>query len=141
MNREISKVVLDTNILISGYLFGGIPRKIIELGRKGEIEILTSDDSEKELIRVLGYEKFGLESDEILLIIQDFKSFAVEVDIFQKIDVIEKDATDNIFLELAVCGDAEYIVSGDKHLLRLEQYSTIEIIPARRYLELYEELI
>ena len=138
MNREISKVVLDTNILISGYLFGGIPRKIIELGRKGEIEILTSDDSEKELIRVLGYEKFGLESDEILLIIQDFKSFAVEVDIFQKIDVIEKDATDNIFLELAVCGDAEYIVSGDKHLLRLGQYSTIEIIPARRYLELYE---
>ena len=138
MNREISKVVLDTNILISGYLFGGIPRKIIELGRKGEIEILTSDDSEKELIRVLGYEKFGLESDEILLIIQDFKSFAVEVDIFQKIDVIEKDETDNIFLELAVCGDAEYIVSGDKHLLRLGQYSTIEIIPARRYLELYE---
>ena len=91
MNLEISKIVLDTNILVSGYPFGGVPRKIIELGRKRYVKILTSIDSEREFIRVLGYEKFGLEPDEILLIIQDFKSFAVDVNISQKIDVIGAD--------------------------------------------------
>ena len=42
MNLEISKIVLDTNILISGYLFGGVPREIIELGRREYVKILTS---------------------------------------------------------------------------------------------------
>jgi putative PIN family toxin of toxin-antitoxin system len=139
MNPEISKIVLDTNILISGYLFGGVPREIIELGRQRCAEILTSVDTEREFIRVLGYPKFGLESDEILLIIQDFKSFAVEVSIFQKIDVIDDDSTDNIFLELVVCGNAEYIVSEDKHLLELKHYSFIEIVTARDYWEIYHK--
>jgi len=136
MNLETSKIVLDTNVLISGYLFGGVPREIIELGRKASVEILTSIDAEREFIRVLGYPKFGLDANEILLIIQDFKSFAVEVNISQQIDIIGVDATDNIFLELAVCGDAEYIISGDRHLLELKQYSSIEIVTARNYLEI-----
>jgi len=58
------------------------------------------------------------------------------VNISQKIDVIGVDATDNIFLELAVCGDAEYIISGDRHLLELKQYSSIELVTARNYLEI-----
>ena len=56
----MKKVVLDTNVTISALFWEGNPRKIYDLVRQGKLIMLLSDDMEKEFIRVLGYEKFGL---------------------------------------------------------------------------------
>ncbi len=56
----MKKVVLDTNVTISALFWEGNPRKVYDLVRQGKVIMFLSDDMEKEFIRVLGYEKFGL---------------------------------------------------------------------------------
>ena len=62
----MKKVVLDTNVTISALFWEGNPRKVYDLAREGKVIMLLSDDMEKEFIRVLGYEKFGLSPQEIM---------------------------------------------------------------------------
>ena len=122
------RIVLDTNILISGYLFGGTLRRILELGRSEKISILTSLQTEKEFVRVLAYEKFNLSAQEILPIINDFRTFAEEINITSNARAIKEDITDNLFLNLALDGKACLIISGDKHLKKLGRYRKIKIL-------------
>ncbi len=62
----MKKVVLDTNITISALFWEGNPRKIYDLVREEKLIMLLSDDMEKEFIRVLAYEKFGLSPQEMM---------------------------------------------------------------------------
>ena len=115
----MKKIVLDTNTVISALFWEGKPRRILNLVKIGKYRLLTSSEIEVELIRVLGYPKFGLTSQEILPIIIDYKTYAYNVNITTQIKLIKEDPTDNIFLECAVAGHADCIVSGDHHLLDL----------------------
>lgn len=96
--------------------------------------MLLSEDVEKELIRVLGYSKFGLSPKEIQPFIKNLRCYAEFVEKKSKISAIVADPTDNIFLECAVDGEANYIISGDKHLLDLGMYNGIQIIRAKDFL-------
>lgn len=96
--------------------------------------MLASSDMESELIRVLGYSKFGLLPKEILPFIKSLRNNTEYVKTSSKISVITADPTDNIFLDCAVDGRANYIVSGDKHLLDLEIYNDIQILKAKDFL-------
>jgi putative PIN family toxin of toxin-antitoxin system len=89
---------------------------------------------EKELIRVLGYTKFGLSPKEIVPIINNIRGYVKYVNITTSLNVIDIDPTDNIFIECAVSGKADYIISGDKHLLELGTYEGINIIKSRDFL-------
>jgi len=128
------KVVLDTNVTISAMFWKGYPREIYENIKKGKVILLSSIEIEKELIRVLSYEKFGLTPFEILPIINDFRKHAVLIEIKSTIKIILEDSTDNIFLNCAIDGDADYIISGDKHLLNLKRYKNIEIVKSKDFL-------
>ena len=130
------RVVFDTNILISGYLWKGPPRQAIEKVRDKEWTLLVSKDTIAELIRVLAYRKFGLSPDEIQPIIEDLFRISELVEVTTKVTVIRTDITDNMFLALAVDGRAEVIVSGDHHLLDFRQFADVPIIRVRRFLQL-----
>ena len=121
------KVVFDTNVLISGYLWQGAPRRALERVRAGQWTLLSSRETMEEFIRVLAYEKFGLEPAEIAPLIADLQQISEFVEARSEIDEINEDPTDNIFLSLAVDGKAEVIVSGDRHLLRLKEFQDIRI--------------
>lgn len=130
------KVVFDTNILISGYLWKGSPRRAIDKVRCGEWIHLVSEETIEELIRVLAYAKFGLEPEEIEPIIRDLMAISEYVEVRSKIDLVKADPTDNVFLNLAIDGEAEVIVSGDHHLLDLKEFNDIPIISVRKFLGL-----
>lgn len=128
------RVVFDTNVLVSGYLWRGAARQCIERVRSGKWILLNSEDTIDELIRVLAYNKFGLGATEIQPIIHDLTKIGEFVDVTTKIDVIATDLTDNIFLALAIDGRADVIVSGDHHLLDVKNFNNIPIVTIRKFL-------
>ena len=130
------RVVFDTNILISGYLWGGIPRKALEKTRTKEWILVISNESIKEFIRVLSYSKFALTASEIQPLITDLGESAEFVEVKSSVEIIKEDPSDNILLSLALDGGASYIVSGDSHLLNLKRYKDIEIITAKQFTEI-----
>ena len=130
----MKKVVLDTNVTISALFWEGNPRKIYDLVRDGKLNMLLSDDMEKEIIRVLGYEKFGLSPQEILPFLRNLRTHARHVETKSKIFVVIDDPTDNIFLDCALDGSADFIISGDKHLLAIKVYKGVEIMRAGEFL-------
>ena len=130
------KAVFDTNVLISGYLWKGLPRRAIDKVRRGEWIHLVSEETVEELIRVLAYAKFGLNPEEIEPIVRDLMAISEFVEVKSKIDFVKADPTDNIFVNLAVDGEADVIVSGDHHLLDLKQFNDIPIVSVRKFLGL-----
>ena len=128
------RVVFDTNVLVSGYLWKGLARRALEKVRSGEWILLVSKDAIDELIRVLAYNKFGLKPEEIEPIINDLIEISDFVDVRTQVQIIKDDPTDNIFLALAMDGQADVIVSGDHDLLDLKEFEGIPIIAIRKFL-------
>lgn len=133
MSELIPKIVIDTNIYISAIFWGGKPREIIELGRSGYIYIFCSSEIKKEIDEKLRL-KFKLDAKETLHILLDFSTFTTPVKITKMIKAIYDDPDDDKFIECAMACGADYIVSGDKHLLRMKEYEGIKIINAAGFL-------
>lgn len=129
------KVVLDTNIFISGIFWLGNPYKLLNLWRKGNFELVVSRQIIKELISVL--KRFKMPEEDIDGWEDTIIKNSILIEPEGKIDIIEDEA-DNRFLECAVGCKADYIVSGDSHLLKLEEYQGIKIIKAKEMLEILE---
>ena len=130
----VRRVVFDTNVLISGYLWKGSARRALEKVRGDDWTLLISNEALEELIRVLAYDKFGLKPEDIEPIIHDLASISQFVEVNTRIETIKADPTDNIFLALAADGDAHAIVSGDHHLLDLGEFRGIQILRIRQFL-------
>ena len=128
------RVVLDTNVYISAIFWGGKPRHIIELGRDGKIQIFTSEDIEQEILDIL-ITKFGLNSGDADKIMVDFSTFTKPIWVSRRIHVVKDDPDDDKFIECAVECSAEFIVSGDKHLLKKKKYKGIDIMNAATFLK------
>lgn len=96
--------------------------------------MLFSKKMEAEFIRVLSYPRFGLTPTEILPLVNNVGRHSHYVESKSNIDVIKTDPTDNIFLECAVDGKADYIISGDHHLLDMGSYEGIQIVKAKDFL-------
>ena len=127
------KVVLDTNIFISGIFWKGSSDKVITNWREGKFTLVTSLEAVSEIIKVLKDFKIKL-SDEMIkewvdLIVRN--SMIVEPK--EKIDAVKDDPKDNIFIETAVAGNVDYIVSQDNHLLKLKEFRGIKIITPEEF--------
>ncbi|MGD0293447.1 MAG: putative toxin-antitoxin system toxin component, PIN family [Terracidiphilus sp.] len=119
------RVVVDTNVLVSGLLFGGKPEAILDLALDRAFLLLTSPAMESELIRVLT-RKFDISSAGVTGIIALIRSSSESVHTGTKLKLC-RDESDNRVLECALEGGASYIVTGDRDLLSLPpfQYSVI----------------
>lgn len=130
----MKRVVLDTNVVIAALFWQGPPRIVYDLVRDGQLIMLITVKMEQEFIRVLGYARFGLTSAEILPFVRELRTRGVHVAGNAKITEIKADPTDNIFLECAVDGKADFIISGDKHLLALPSYCGTPILRPKDFL-------
>lgn len=131
----MKRIVLDTNVTISAFFWGGHPRAVYDLVKEGKVTLLSSIEIEAEFIRVLSYSKFGLTPAEILPLVNSLRKYVHFIEVKSKIDVVKEDPTDNIFLECALEGNADYIISGDHHLLNnIGSYKGIQIIRAKDFL-------
>ncbi len=130
------KIVIDTNIYISAIFWGGKPREVIDMGRLEKILIFTSSAIENELAEKLS-KKFKLNEDEINNILIDFSTFSIPTEVSLHIEAVPDDPEDNKFIECALICHADYIVSGDRHLLNLKEYAGIKIITASEFLSIF----
>jgi putative PIN family toxin of toxin-antitoxin system len=132
------RVVIDTNVLVSSMLFGGIPSELIPLWRSGRIKPLASKEIIDEYIKVLTYPKFELSEAEINYIL--YNEILTYFDIIQIKDrpvIVKVDPSDDKFIHCAKTGKAIAIISGDQHLLSLKTYQKIEIITPAEFLSNY----
>jgi putative PIN family toxin of toxin-antitoxin system len=129
------RVVLDTNILISAILFGGKPRRILELAFRGEIQVCISEPILEELKAVLLRPKFGFSLEVVQTILTELIGLADFVYPSQKIEVVAEDPDDNRIMECALESRADFIVTGDSHLLNLKSFEDILIITSDKLLE------
>jgi putative PIN family toxin of toxin-antitoxin system len=114
-------IVIDTNVIISAILFGGIPGRLIELWKRRTITPLITEEIMSEYLRVLAYPKFELSEEEINYIIhQEILPFFKVVKSKPGPPIIENNPDDDKFIQCAKAGKAKIIISGDQHLLALK---------------------
>jgi hypothetical protein len=138
MKRTASpRVVLDTNVLISALLFGGLPGRLVPLWQRREIVLLVSPEVLKEYIKVLSYPKFGLDEEEIKSILrEEVLPYFDPVKPVTPVEVVREDPSNDKFLSLAVDGKAKFLVSGDIHLLGIKRYCETAIVTVSAFLDL-----
>ena len=129
------KIVCDTNILISGILFGGKPREILRLCASGTVVNCISPDILKEVEEVLLRPKFGLKETQVYEIIRLFRDTFTLVSSDRRLSIVTADPDDNRILEAALATKADAIVSGDAHLLDLVNWKGIPVISADTFLK------
>lgn len=134
----MTRVVLDTNVLVSAFLWPGPPSKVYALAQAGQIQALTCRDLEAELADVLARPKFRLTSEEVLAIVREVQRIAIPVVVASAFKVVIEDPDDDMLLRLAVDGDARFLVTGDAHLLKISKYQEIEILTASEFLRRFE---
>ena len=126
-------ITLDTNIYISALQYGGKPMLLLQMALNGDIEIAVSAAILDETLRLLR-DKFNWPSEDLDSAHSLVLTCARLVEPRQTVDVIKEDPSDNRIVECAVEAGAEYIVSGDRHLLRLGSYGDISIIRVSDFL-------
>ena len=138
--KQVKRVVLDTNVLISALLFRGGLSKIVGLWQKGKIIPVISKETFGELLTVLEYPKFSLTQEEMDLIIKyEILPYFEIVEVVKEVKGISRDPEDDKFISCAISGSTDYIVSGDKDLFDLKQYKSIKIIKASDFLKMYND--
>lgn len=128
------RAVLDTNVIVSGVIYKGKPRRVLELSLEEKIKAVISPILLAELAETLA-KKFSLTSEQVNLTEQEIK------DVFEIVYPtetlhIQKDEDDNRVLEAAVEGNCNYIVTGDKELLNLGIFKGIKILTAAQFLNI-----
>ncbi len=136
------KITTDTNILVSGTFWKGDSDRIIELIDKGEIELILSEELIEEYDEVISRDEIidKIENKNLILneSVQRIIGDSVIVEPKQKLDVVKDDPDDNRVLECAVEGNVDYIVSNDKHLLKLSRFRGIKIVTPGEFLKIIE---
>ena len=127
------RFVLDTNLLVSGVIATGLPRRLIDGAKAGEFELCTSEVLLAELLEVLSRDKFAARLTQAKLTPQ------VIVSPTDTPRVVPTDPDDDHVIAAAVTGQADLIASGDKRdLLPLGHFAGIDIVTAREAVERLE---
>jgi putative PIN family toxin of toxin-antitoxin system len=130
---EGEKVVIDVNVFISAFGWGGTPFKVIELLEKGKIRNCISEEILTELCNTVAYPKLDfpppLQADII-----EFALAYSDIFVIKKHIAVAPDPDDNKFIECAVAADAKYVVTGDKDFLSIRQYKSTRIVTPDAFL-------
>jgi putative PIN family toxin of toxin-antitoxin system len=129
------RLTADTNVYISALNFGGIPETILALARAGLWDVAISLPILAEVERVLSM-KFHYTSAMLTDALEEIKRFATLVHPLTTLDVIKADPSDNRILECALSSQSECVVTGDSHLLTLQEYEGIAILSPAEFLDL-----
>ena len=134
------RAVLDTNVLISAVIATGTPHEIVVAGYSSEYQIVVSVATLLEFRETLHKypDRFGLSDREIQEEVETLRYFAEFVAPDVELDVADADPDDDKFLEAAVAGNAEYVVSGDQHLLDIDNFRGIDIVSPRTFYEIVQ---
>lgn len=130
------KTVLDTNIYLSGIIFGGNPRHILDLIIQKKVTTITSPAILLEISQKLE-QKFSWSEEQILVTIKTLAKTATVVSPKKRLNIVKADKNDNKIIEAGIEGAAKYIITGDKHLLKIKKYQSVEIVSPVEFLSIY----
>ena len=128
------RVVVDTNVLISGTFFGGHPRQIVEAAAQGYISVVATPEIITEYVDI-AQEMVSRKQGTLRL--DAFQTFLSKLELVNQVTPVSvcRDPDDDKFLSCAIDGHALWIVSGDKDLLTIGTYQNIEIVTASEFYE------
>ena len=129
------KIVPDTNVYISGIIFGGNPRKVLELAKDKKVVAFTSTSILLEVAEKLN-QKFHWDEEKVSKTLKAISKITEVVIPATRLSVVKKDPTDNKIIECALESEANYIISGDKHLLDIREFEGIQIITSGNLLKI-----
>ena len=137
------RLVLDTNIYVSNLISEkGNPAKIVRWWLEGEFDVLVSQPITDEIIRVSGHERIQKKYAQVRENRLEYAALIAEQALWiepqEKLDVIAADESDNRYVECAVAGGAQYIITGDEHLLELGEYEGIRVLTPAAFVALKE---
>jgi len=130
------KIVLDANIFVSSFFWGGNPRLVLERAISKLDELFISEEILEEISDVLGRPKFHTSKNQIEYYIKSIKNVGNVIKAQKKIKNGSRDKTDNKYIECGIAANVDYIISGDIHLLEIKKYGKIKIVTAKEYLEM-----
>jgi putative PIN family toxin of toxin-antitoxin system len=131
------RAVVDTNVYISAFMFGGLPGALLDLILLRSFDTLISPVLLDELDEKLRL-KFKVSPSEAAVIRERIKVVAHLVKPNEALSIVADDPDDDRVLECAVAGKADYIVTGDKHLLALRSFRDIDIVSVRQFMDSLE---
>ena len=134
------KVVVDANIFVSATIKDqSNPAWVLNLVKEKRIGLVLSPDILAEIEAVLSYPRLKkihqLGTEAIKAHLEKIRSISRVVDPVRRLEVIKEDPSDDIYLECAVEGQADFIISGDRHLKDLEAYEEIRIMDPATFLK------
>ena len=127
-------ITADTNTLVSATITKGNEFELLKSVKSGEIRLTLSPPILEEFKKVISRPKFGFSEEQIDDVFKRIVNISGIVLPETKVDVIKNDPPDNMVLECAYAAKADYIISGDKHLLNLKEYKNIKIITTSAFL-------
>ena len=128
----MARVVIDTNVLVSAFINNGKSRKLV-LKLLEEHTVILSSQMLAELADVLSRDKFFVTIAQVDRFISILVRKAKMVSVHSISRVILEDPDDDIVLNTALSGKADYIVSGDKHLLKVACYKKMQIVSVNEF--------
>lgn len=129
----MTRIVLDTNVIVSALVFGGVPRIVLELADAGQCQFFYSEPIQTEVRRVLA-EKFDWPSTMLDRVLPVIWSMGEQVVPRASVAIVAEDPDDDRILECALVANADFVVSGDHHLLQLRKFKSIQIVTPRQFL-------
>jgi putative PIN family toxin of toxin-antitoxin system len=132
-------VVVDTGVLISGVLWTGLPHRLIGLAEAGEITICVSGEILQEYREVFSRPKFTGKIQDRLTTVEEIMQGVLRLAALYPapppVRVVQADPDDDKFIACALAVGAKYLISGDSHLLDLEEQAGVSIVTVREFLE------
>ncbi len=124
------RVVLDINVLVSAMITKGKPKELWLKAVRKEFDTISSRKIISDFLQVISRKKFQryVKERDVVDFLEAFNATAKLVDVKSKLRVVKQDPDDDVILATAYDGHADYIVSGDKHLLALKEFKSIRIV-------------
>ena len=129
------RIVLDTNVLISALLFGGIPRKILELVLVEKLQLLCSSEILKETEGVLSRPKFKLKKAIVKSFVNEIADLSEIIEPIKRFKVVKEDPNDDMLFDCAHAGNADFIISGNDHVVKVNIFQTTKVFNPADFLK------
>ena len=133
----MTRVVVDTNVFVCSF-FGGNPRKIVDLWKSGQVTICLSKPIIDEYVEVL--QRLGLQNERELGELLNLFARGLHV-LFSantpELHLVKEDPDDDKFIECAVALKADFVISGDKNLIAIQDYMSIRIVTPKEFLDTF----
>lgn len=134
------RIVVDTNVLVSGMHWGGIPAEIVRAWANGRVKVVCSAEMIREYSEVLHCTNQEMPSEKLDGMLSFLISQSEIVQPNHWFKVVLDDPGDNKFIDCAFHAQANLIISGDKHLLRLEKFGPIRILSPSQFKKKYPRI-